>query len=217
VARRPFLVVFLRAPQRGAVKRRLAAGIGAAAAFQFYASQSRALIRRLGADRRWRLVLAATPDAPARRGRFWPATARNWSRLPQGTGDLGARMARVFERLPPGPAVIVGSDIPGIDAGLIAEAFARLARHEAVFGPAADGGYWLIGLARRKLAPRALARRLFRGVRWSGPHALADTRRNLPKGAEAPSLLTLEDVDDAASFRRWAARENPVVRRGRVW
>ena len=217
MGRRPFLVVFLRAPQRGAVKRRLAAGIGAAAAFQFYASQSRALIRRLGADHRWRLVLAATPDASARRGRFWPTTARGWSRMGQGGGDLGARMARVFERLPPGPVVIVGSDIPGIDAPRIAGAFARLGRHEAVFGPAADGGYWLIGLARRRLAPRALAHRLFRDVRWSGPHALADTRRNLPASAQAPPLSVLEDIDDAAAYRGWAARENPVVRRGRVW
>ena len=126
-------------------------------------------------------------------------------------------MGRVFERLPPGPVVIVGSDIPGIDTSLVSLAFARLGRHEVVFGPAADGGYWLIGLARRRLAPRALARRLFRDVRWSGPHALADTRRNLPSGAEAPPLVVLEDIDDAAAYRRWAARENPVVRRGRVW
>jgi hypothetical protein len=203
VARRASLVVFLRAPQRGAVKRRLATGIGAAAAFRFYAAHSRALIRRLGADHRWRLVLAATPDALARRGRFWPATSRGWSRVGQGGGDLGARMARMFESLLPGPVVIVGSDIPGIDASLVARAFDRLGRHEAVFGPAADGGYWLIGLARRRLVPSALARRLFRGVRWSGPHALADTRRNLPAGAEAPPLAVLEDVDDAPSFRRW--------------
>jgi hypothetical protein len=214
VARRAFLVVFLRAPQRGAVKRRLAAGIGGAAAFRFYASQSRTLIRRLGDDHRWSLVLAATPDALARRGRFWPATSRGWSRVGQGGGDLGARMARMFERLPPGPVVIVGSDIPGIDASLVARAFDRLGRHEAVFGAADDGGYWLIGLARRRLAPRALARRLFRGVRWSGPHALADTRRNLPAGAEAPPLAVLEDVDEAVAHARWAERQNPVARRG---
>lgn len=206
VARRASLVVFLRAPQRGAVKRRLAAGIGGAAAFRFYAAHSRALIRRLGPDHRWRLVLAVTPDTLARRGRFWPATARGWSRAAQGAGDLGHRMALMFESLPPGPVVIVGSDIPGIDVSLVARAFARLARHEAVFGPAADGGYWLIGLARRRLAPRALARRLFRGVRWSGPHALADTQRNLPAGAEAPPLAVLEDVDDAAAFARWRER-----------
>lgn len=196
------LVIFLRAPRRGAVKRRLAAAIGDRNACAFYTRQSAALVRRLGADRRWRTVLAVTPDADAR-ARFWP---RRFARTGQGGGDLGARMARVFETLPSGPVVLVGSDIPDIGAHHIARAFDVLARHEAVFGPAADGGYWLVGLARRRLHPRALARRLFRGVRWSGPHALADTRANLPAGAEGPGLETLHDVDDAADYAAWTAR-----------
>jgi hypothetical protein len=205
VARRPQLVVFLRAPQRGAVKRRLAAGIGARAAHRFYADTSRALIRRLGDDPRWRLTLAATPDRLARRGRFWPRARRAMARCGQGGGDLGRRMARMFTELPPGPVVIIGSDIPGITRDHVAGAFARLARFEAVFGPAKDGGYWLVGLARRFPAPGALARRLFRGVRWSSAHALADTRANLPPRAEAPPLEALEDVDDAVSHGRWRA------------
>lgn len=207
--RRPVLVIFLRAPQRGAVKRRLAAGIGAAAAFRFYDAESRALVRRLAADRRWRTVLAATPDGLARRGRFWPPTRPRWARGAQGRGDLGRRMARSFLAAPPGPVVLVGADIPGIAPAHIAEAFRRLAVHEAVFGPAADGGYWLIGLARRRLRPRALLRRLFRAVRWSSADALADTRANLPARAEAPPLGVLEDVDDAAAFARFRrARES---------
>jgi len=193
------LVLFLRAPQRGAVKRRLARGIGDPAAHRFYLDTARALIRRLARDHRWRTVLAVTPDGFARGARFWPARL---PRVAQGQGDLGRRMARVFERLPLGPVVIVGGDIPAIRPAHIADAFAALARHEAVFGPAADGGYWLVGLARRRLAPRAFARRLFRAVRWSGPHALSDTRANLPEGAEAPPLAMLEDVDDAAAYGR---------------
>ncbi len=202
------LVVFARAPRRGAVKRRLAAAIGDRAAHRFYVDTTRALLRRLGRDPRWRLVLAVTPDGFARRGRFWP---QGVARMPQGTGDLGARMARVFARLPPGPAVIVGSDIPAIVPAHVAAAFAALGTAEAVFGPAADGGYWLVGLARRR-APGALARRLFRGVRWSTAQALADTRANLPPGAEAEPLAVLEDVDDAAALRRQKA----VARAARV-
>ena len=197
------LVLFLRAPQRGAIKRRLARGIGDSAAHRFYRDTTRDLIHRLATDHRWRTVLAVTPDRFAYRARFWPARL---PRMAQGQGDLGRRMARVFESLPPGPAVIVGGDIPAIRPAHIADAFAALARLEAVFGPAADGGYWLVGLARRRLAPRAFARRLFRGVRWSGPHALNDTRANLPQGAEAPPLAMLDDVDDAAAYRRFGAR-----------
>jgi rSAM/selenodomain-associated transferase 1 len=203
LAPKPQLVIFLRAPQRGAVKRRLAKEIGARRAHAFYAGLSRDVVRRLSRSGRWRLSLAVTPDAFAAHARFWPAAI---PRFAQGGGDLGRRMGRVFANLPPGPVVIVGTDIPGLSAGHIAEAFSTLERKEAVFGPAADGGYWLIGLARRRLDPRALAFRLFRGVRWSSPHAHADTRANLPKGAEGPPLERLEDVDDAASWRR--ARES---------
>lgn len=204
-APRPTLVIFLRAPQRGAVKRRLARTIGPRAAHDFYARESSALIRRVGAGRRWRTVLAVTPDVFARRARFWPG---GLTRVKQGGGDLGARMARAFITSPPGPVVLIGSDIPAIDAGHIAQAFAALTRFEAVFGPAADGGYWLVGLARRRIAARALARKLFAGVRWSGPHALDDTRANLPAGVSVARLDVLEDVDDAAAFARWREQKN---------
>lgn len=194
------LVVFLRAPQRGRVKRRLAKDIGDTAAHRFYERTSRGLIRKLASDPRWRVTLAVTPDLFARRGRFWP---KGVCRIGQGGGDLGVRMARVFRTLPPGPVVIVGSDIPDIMPAHIDDAFRALSRHEAVFGPARDGGYWLVGLARRRLDARAFAHQLFRGVRWSGPHALTDTRANLPQGAEAPPLAVLDDVDDAESYRRF--------------
>ena len=83
------------------------------------------------------------------------------------------------------PSIIVGSDIPAIEAEHIAQAFRLLGRNDAVFGPAADGGYWLIGLKRM---PKALAP--FAGVRWSSPHALADTLANL-KGKRVAFAATL--------------------------
>lgn len=192
-------MIFLRAPQIGAVKRRLAQEVGAGPTYHFYVQTSRDLIRRLGRSYRWRLVLAITPDRFAASARFWPASI---PRIAQGPGDLGTRMGRVLARLDAGPVVIVGSDIPGITTRHIERAFDVLARHEAVFGPAKDGGYWLIGLARRRIDPEALTHRLFAGVRWSTSHALADTRANLPRGAEGPALETLEDVDNVASWRR---------------
>ena len=138
------LVVFLRAPQLGRVKSRLAAGIGALAALRFYRDTSARLLRALARDGRWRLELWVTPDRAV--GGRWPVKA---PRRGQGAGDLGRRMARVFATLPPGPAVIVGSDIPALTPAHIAAAFGALGRAEAVFGPATDGGYWLVGLRRR--------------------------------------------------------------------
>jgi uncharacterized protein len=189
------LVIFLRAPRLGRVKSRLARGIGALAALRFYRNTVDALLRRVTGDRRWRSELAVTPDIDARR-RPWRVAAGYRA---QRRGDLGARMARVFRDLPPGPAVIIGSDIPALGPAHIAAAFNALGRHDAVFGPASDGGYWLVGLRRRPRLPP----RLFKSVRWSSEHALGDTLAGLPRTFSVAFLETLEDVDDVESYMRW--------------
>jgi rSAM/selenodomain-associated transferase 1 len=189
------LVIFLRAPRLGRVKSRLARGIGAVAALRFYRNAGGALLRRLIRDSRWRLALAITPDIDLR-SRPWRAAARY---RPQGRGDLGERMARVFRDLPPGPVIIIGSDIPALRAAHVAAAFKALGNHDAVFGPASDGGYWLVGFRRRPRLPPGL----FKGVRWSSAHALGDTLAGLPRNLAIAFLETLEDVDDAESYMRW--------------
>ena len=83
----------------------------------------------------------------------------------------------------------------------IASAFRALGAADAVFGPARDGGYWLVGVR-----DRGLLRGLFRNVRWSTNHALADTIANLPAGRDHALVDMLEDVDDAQSWRRWRDR-----------
>jgi rSAM/selenodomain-associated transferase 1 len=193
------LMVMVRASRLGAVKRRLARDIGDAAARRFQVETTAAMLRRLAGEGRWRTLLAVTPDRYAVEGRFWPAAI---PRVAQGPGDLGARMARLLALPPPGPVVIVGSDIPDLRARHVAAAFAALGRHDLVFGPATDGGYWLIG-ARRRPPPRAL----FAKVRWSSPHALADTMANVDARFSVALLETLADVDTGADH----ARRSPVA------
>ena len=195
----PTLFVMVKAPLAGAAKTRLAAVIGAAEALRFYRSSTTTLLRRIGSDPRWRTVLAVSPDRYVG-SRFWPA---NLPRIAQGQGDLGERMQRLLEQ-PRGPVMLIGSDIPGIRAGHIAEAFGVLSRSGFVFGPSEDGGFWLAG-ARR---PRP---RLFRHVRWSTPHALADTLANLRRPAGLAA--TLADVDTEADWRRWRRGEFDVRQR----
>lgn len=197
------LVVFARAPALGRVKSRLAHGIGAAAALEFYRGALRQLMKRVANDRRWRTVIAVTPDAAVARGRLWPACGR---RAAQGGGDLGVRMARAFRAMPKGAVVIVGADIPDIRPDHIARAFAALGTADLVFGPARDGGYWLIGA---KGAARSTA--MFAGVRWSTHHALADTRANL-KGRRVMLLEVLDDIDDEESYRRYMQRQRAEAR-----
>ncbi len=188
------LVVFVKAPRQGAVKTRLARDVGATAAAAFYRTTTVALLRRLGRDSRWRLSLAVTPNLDAAGAGFWPP---DMPRLSQGGGDLGRRMARALRQPPPGPVVVVGSDIPAIRAGHVARAFAALGNHDAVFGPAVDGGYWLVGMKRRPWLGG-----VFAGVRWSSAHALADTLANLA-GRRVLLLDRLRDVDTGADLAAW--------------
>jgi rSAM/selenodomain-associated transferase 1 len=186
---RPRLVIFARAPVGGRVKTRLGRELGVGVATRFARQCAAALLARVANDRRWQTIIAETGDACG--GRFWPPAI---ARCAQGGGDLGQRMQRIMQRMPPGPTVIVGTDIPVIRPAHIAQAMRALGRHDAVFGPATDGGYWLVGLRRR---PRVF--RLFAGVRWSSAHALADTLENL-NGRSVFYLAKLQDVDTAADF-----------------
>jgi len=192
------LVIFAKTPRLGTVKNRLAAGIGPVAATGFYRQCLGTIVRRLSCDTRWHTTLAVTPERDALTGQWWP---HNVPRLAQGPGNLGDRMDRVARTMPPGPVVIIGTDIPDIAPRHIHAAFTALGDHEAVFGPSEDGGYWLVGLRRRPVMPD-----LFTGIRWSTRHALADTRANLPPGTSAAMLESLIDVDEREEYLAWRKR-----------
>ena len=188
--RRPVLAIMVKAPAAGRSKTRLGREIGMVPA-AWWARHQLARLARTLPDPRWDIVLAVAPDTAVASGAL-PALPR----LAQGPGDLGDRMVRVFRALP-GPTLIVGADIPGITQAHIAAGFAALGSHDAVLGPAPDGGYWAIGLKRT----RPLPPRLFDGVRWSSPHALADTLATLD-GRRIAFLAPLHDVDTAADLKR---------------
>ncbi len=194
---RPHLVLMAKPPRAGQVKTRLSADIGAASAVQFYRSAVTRLLRRLGDDPRWRTVLAVNAS-PTERFAAWPSKL---PRMAQGQGSLGDRLNHVLRALPPGPAVIIGTDTPHLEPADIAQAFHTLAQHDAVFGPAEDGGYWLIGMRRLRDAPS-----LFEGVRWSTAQALADTLASLPPHFTRAMLHQKTDVDTGAELRALVAR-----------
>ena len=185
------LVIMIKEPRPGRVKTRLGRDIGMVGAAWWFRHQSARLIRRLR-DSRWQIVLAVAPDMAGMTSRVWPG---DLPRVPQGRGDLGDRMGRMFQVMPPGPVCIIGADIPGITSAHVARAFSALGDHEAVFGPALDGGYWLVGLQRAGAVPQGL----FQGVRWSTEHALADTVATLP-GRRIALIDHLRDIDTVADL-----------------
>ena len=191
--RRRNLVIFLRQPRLGSVKRRLSRDIGAVGALRLYRRMTTVLIDRLGRDRRWQTWLAVTPTHAARQTRrIWRTDLPS---LPQANGDLGTRMLLCLRRFPKERTIIVGSDIPGITAGHVMAAFHALDAADWVLGPAEDGGYWLIGTRRRPIGFDP-----FLDVRWSSSATLGDTLANL--GERRVALVNrLRDLDTVADLK----------------
>lgn len=196
---RPVIILFARAPRLGAVKRRLAAAIGAVPALRFYRNALGQILRKLKGLRGFEIVLSITPD----HARFRPRPEIPVSG--QGAGDLGKRMDRAFRRYARRRVLLIGTDIPGLNATILRQAANSLKHHHAVFGPAEDGGYYLVGMAARRPALP------FAGVRWSSEHALADTLANF-RGFRIAHAPMLQDIDTKADLDR---ADNSALRRGK--
>ena len=198
---RPKVIIMVKEPHLGRVKTRLARGMGATAATWWFRHQSKKLIRALSNDGRFDVILAVSPDYEGLMSRVWPATL---PRYPQGRGNLGDRMKRIFKNIGQGPMVIIGADIPDITPSLIETAFKKLGTYDAVFGPAPDGGYWLIGL---KGGRRAIPLSIFENVRWSSDYALQDTKKSL-KNFEIAEIKMLQDVDTIDDLEKIKRQKN---------
>jgi len=183
------VIVMLKEPRPGSVKTRLARDIGTIPALWWYRHHTAKMLRCLD-DPRWQLVLAVAPDLSVL-SRNWP---NHLPRLAQGAGHLGQRMARMFRAMPPGPTVLVGSDIKDLRPKHITKAFERLGQSDAIFGPAPDGGYWLVGFKHNP--PKGA----FQSVRWSGPNALSDSVASLGR-LKIAYVDSLQDVDHGRDLR----------------
>jgi rSAM/selenodomain-associated transferase 2/rSAM/selenodomain-associated transferase 1 len=185
------LLVFARAPVQGRVKTRLAAGIGEEAALEVYRTLGRRVVDQV---RRGPWLTRILHDPPGEEVLVAEWLGADGVELgPQSDGDLGARMSRAMEgawRSGAGPVCLIGTDAPDVDQPLVEEAFTALEQGaDVVFGPAEDGGYYLIGL-------RSPAPGLFRTIPWSTDRVLSvSLDRCREAGLEALLLRTLRDVD----------------------
>lgn len=191
------LIVMAKAPVAGHAKTRLIPALGAEGAARL---AHRLLAHTLGeaaafeADH-WELCVS--PDA--RHPAFEPLVAKahgephlTW----QGEGDLGHRMHRAFERvlLTHNKALLIGTDAPALTTGILRLAEAALDDHEAVFVPALDGGYALVGLTRPVPS-------LFHAMTWSTSEVMADTRLRASQAQVKWTELTpVHDIDEPADL-----------------
>lgn len=179
------LIIFLKAPVMGKAKTRLAADIGKVHAWRLYRAMTATLLRRLQSPK-WDLVLAVTPPKSLGRVPLW------WGhhQYAQVSGSLSPRLAQAFSRK--GKTIVIGSDSPQVTRADIDRAFKAMRCAAPVFGPADDGGFWLIG-AHGPLEPS-----VFANVRWSSKHALADMKSNI---GQTQDLRVLTDIDNLAALK----------------
>ena len=187
------LLIFVKNPVAGKVKTRLAADIGEQEALEVYIKLleiTKEASSSVNADRRvWYSAAAETDD-------IW--SPEKFSKYKQSGKDLGARMSGAFRHAFADGAkkvVIIGSDCPGITANHIEEAYRLLDEADAVLGPSADGGYYLLGM--NHFLPA-----LFHDIDWSTSKVLQQTKAVLNEGGIRYAVLEeMNDIDTAEDLR----------------
>ena len=204
MTKRATLLIYAKAPRIGFSKTRLAKTLGSSTMARRIASMTLARTLKAAASTAWESRLYLTP-ARTKLGRL-NGLASHVRIIDQGRGTLSDRLNKGLAEAPPGPVIFIGSDAPDISSGRVREAVRKLSTHDAVYGPAHDGGFWLFGLnkSRRTKSP-------FKNIRWSGPDALADVLSQLPPTAKLAELETLIDIDEAQDLARWVTANRSVA------
>ena len=181
------LIIFARRPEISIGKTRLKNKIGKALGANFYYNNLLRTIAKINSDKRINIKLCVTPDS----------SLQNWSksifpnikRIPQGAGDIGEKMWRVFSKNHK-KTIIIGSDIPNITNKIILNAWKKLYSSSVVLGPAEDGGFWLIGISQSKKI-----KGLFNNINWSQRNTLEQVKNNIHPSKKISFVTTLKDVD----------------------
>ena len=208
------IVMFARVPELGRVKTRLAVTVGDERALAIYRGLGHLVLARTRSDIRpaGRTIVAHTPDDGGDAVRQW--LGDDVQTEPQGDGDLGERMMRAIQRrIGEGSecVVAIGMDCPELSVDLLDAAFAALGEHDVVYGPATDGGYYLVGVHRR--VPPSAMPTLFCGVPWSSPDTLqASLDRASREGLRTMLLERKDDIDTLEDYRAWQERLSRVPR-----
>ncbi len=131
----------------------------------------------------------------------------DWCFIPQISGDIGQRMAYALRQSAASgfdSVILIGADIPDLTTAILVDAFDRLQHDEMVFGPAEDGGYYLIGLQTKCLGN--VDPMIFSHIHWGHSSVLTETINRIEHSGLAYSLLPcLGDVDQPEDLYRWEA------------
>ena len=188
------LIIFIKNPELGKCKTRLAATIGDEAALQVYKNllaHTRLVTLESTADKMLFYHEAIVEDDD------W--SAKDFNKKVQHTGDLGERIADAFQEVLSqyDKAIIIGSDCPEINPKLINIAFDQLNNNDVVIGPTHDGGYYLLGL-------KKLEQRLFKNIEWSTESVFQSTTDIIENlGLKYAVLEKLSDLDNEEDLNKF--------------
>lgn len=209
------LIVFTRFPEAGATKTRLIPVLGAEGAAALQRRMTERLLRELKP-----LFHSRPLHVEIRFAGGSPKEMQQWlgpgyTYTPQGNGGLGRRMeAALHEGFSTGATavVVIGTDVPGVTAQTIDSAFDSLGHADIVFGPAADGGYYLIGL-QRSSAAKALPH-IFTDIPWGTDRVMALSReRAAGLGLSVSLTPPLDDVDRPEDLSVWEELTGEILPR----
>ncbi len=190
------LLIFIKNPELGKAKTRIAKEVGDEKALSIYLElleHTRNISRKLNADK-WVCYSSFIDQEDEWRPPF--------QKHLQGSGDLGQKMLQAFKEALSlyNKALIIGSDCADISTTIIEQAFEALNEVDVVIGPAEDGGYYLLGM--KQLIPN-----LFEHKHWSTESVFADTMKDIERLALSHHLLPiLSDID---YYEDYLARMRP--------
>jgi rSAM/selenodomain-associated transferase 1 len=196
------LLFFIKNPEKGKVKTRLASTVGDEIAVKQY---RRFLLEMLSTLNRGTFLfyLCFQPEDSLNDLKRW--LGDDYLYIPQQGEDLGEKMkngfidafAMNFKRV-----VLIGSDIPELPLEFIEEAFTSLRDKDVVIGPSFDGGYYLIGFKDKNFSHR-----LFKGIPWSTKRVFEETMKVLKQeGLTVHTLQPLRDIDTIDDLRNLVKR-----------
>ncbi|GAA0465716.1 TIGR04282 family arsenosugar biosynthesis glycosyltransferase [Parasphingorhabdus litoris] len=184
------LVLFTRYPVPGSAKTRLIPALGADAAAAVHKRLTERTVETLKQTGKSVEIRFSGGDTNS----FSSWLGNDLSYLPQVDGDLTERLLAAIN---PAPVIFLGSDTPDLSAHHVNAAIHALQKSDVVIGPADDGGYYLIGIAK----PYPF---LFENMRWSTEHVMPDTLHRLRQQKIGFELLeTLHDCDRPEDLDRW--------------
>ncbi len=196
------VLLFVKLPEKGRVKSRLARQIGEDPALRLYKCMVLDVVEMLKHGG-FPFRICHTPPDASNQMTEW--LGQGYDYQPQTGDDLGDRMEKAFSRVfatDVEEALLIGSDIPGLTSGIIEEAFTSLVTHDAVIGPSDDGGYYLIGFRKKSFVPA-----IFHDMVWSTKTVFRDTVRKLRDSSATFHILPeLTDVDAIEDLKTFLAR-----------